>query len=182
MSFWKYKCRCGLCHTLLGEKCGIPQVLKESNNAYVKKSKSSFLLSKESITTSQESNVKISKIGESVYVMICRICKSTLVVNISTKRVNNCVALISDSWKKVVDEKPVLRNDSKINDICELIKFDGVNSSPVMMRDAAFGNDESLNSIDCNYDLFEEQFDIINDCIFGSLYISPNQAVLAATA
>ena len=178
-------CRCGLCKLNLGKKVNIPYNLQSMATIFGFDSQQNncYLLNKNSINTSQESNLKVLKRGDGLYVVMCRICKEAFLLHFSTKFGQDaifCLALIPKSWLHPIspggNPKQQLASKQQIlpaKSMQDLFKFDGVENSPVIIRPQTIQQLTPVQPLEDYDDKVEDQIEIVHDCIIGSFYESP---------
>ena len=178
-------CKCGLCSIRLGKKVTIPMNLQHSLNiiGFEMKQANCFILERNSINTSHDSNIKILNRGDGIFVIMCRICKDSFLIHFPTKFGQNgicCLALIPKSWMHPMspDISGKQQNHQKydenpVSELSELFKFDGVETSPVIIRQQSAPQIKPLQPLEEYDDHVEDQIEIVHDCIFGSYYESP---------
>ena len=179
-------CKCGLCNIKLGKKIPIPSNLQSPLPfiGFESKNNNCYLLYKNSINTSHESNLKILNRGDGIYLIICRICKDSFLIQFPTKtnEQNNIhsLALIPKSWMHpmspdISGKPPIVQKNEQIPaiEMTDLFKFDGIETSPVIIRQQSAPQLKPLQPLEEYDDHVEDQLEIVHDCIFGSFYESP---------
>lgn len=170
-------CKYGMCRLILGNKLQDPTDGDKNITKCCGISEAEFFeVSRESLTTPYETNIKVSKPCECIYKLSCKSCSDPFYFLSKNNKTNAIVAKgkptptrrYSNANEDAVHEQTTPSLDS----IRDLIRIKGNSRSPVMLPQVSNTTStiqplELLEEFDCYY--YREQ-EMVHDCLFGSYH------------